>query len=220
VPPTPALVPLVTAEAWSRELPGLVLPQARVQLDARGGGRGGPCGPVLFTHDGLSGPPVLDLSGEVASRLCDGPVALRLAVRADRDRAAWLALFESWRTSRGGRSMHHLLAAEIPRRLAETICGLAGLAATAAARASRARLEALAGLCAGATLTVTATKGWPQAMVTRGGVALEELDPRDLGCRRLPGLRCAGEIVDLDGPCGGYNLTWAFASGWLAGSRP
>ena len=56
-------------------------------------------------------------------------------------------------------------------------------------------------------------------MVTRGGVALEELDPRTLACRRLPGLHCAGEIVDLDGPCGGYNLTWAFASGWLAGSQ-
>jgi predicted flavoprotein YhiN len=53
-------------------------------------------------------------------------------------------------------------------------------------------------------------------MVTRGGVALGELDPKTLECRRIAGLRVAGELVDLDAPCGGYNLTWAFASGRIA----
>jgi predicted flavoprotein YhiN len=54
-------------------------------------------------------------------------------------------------------------------------------------------------------------------MVTRGGVALHELNPKTLACRRIDGLLCAGEVIDLDGRCGGYNLTWAFASGRLAG---
>jgi predicted flavoprotein YhiN len=75
----------------------------------------------------------------------------------------------------------------------------------------------LASLCAECPIQVTATESWDRAMVTRGGVALDELDPRTLACRRRPGLFCAGEVVDLDGHCGGYNLTWAFASGRLAG---
>ena len=217
VPPVPALVPLITAEDWPRQLPGLVLEQGRVLIAAKGRGRDGLVGPLLFTHRGISGPPVLNLSGEVAARLAAGPVAVRVGMRADRDAAAWRGVIEGWRTTHGGRDLHNLLAGELPRKLAETLCGLAGLPATAVARAPRARLEALAGLCAEAPLTITATQGWDQAMVTRGGVALEELDPRTLACRRFPGLHCVGEVVDLDGPCGGYNLTWAFASGWLAG---
>jgi predicted flavoprotein YhiN len=54
-------------------------------------------------------------------------------------------------------------------------------------------------------------------MVTRGGVSLREVDPKTLQSRKVQGLYFAGEILDLDGPCGGYNLQWAFSSGWLAG---
>jgi predicted Rossmann fold flavoprotein len=217
VAPVPALVPLITAEDWPRQLPGIVLAQGRVRIDAKGCGREGVAGPVLFTHRGISGPPVLNLSGEVAARLADGPVTVRVGMRADRDTAAWRGIIEGWRTAHGGRALHNLLAGELPRSLAETLCGLAGVPATAVARAPRASLETLAALCGEAPLTITATQGWAHAMVTRGGVALDELDPRTLACRRLPGLQCVGEGVNLDGPCGGYNLTWAFASGWLAG---
>ncbi|MEI7435403.1 MAG: aminoacetone oxidase family FAD-binding enzyme, partial [bacterium] len=219
-PPVPALVPLITGEDWPRQLPGLVLEQGRVQIAAKGRGHDGLVGPILFTHRGLSGPPVLNLSGEVAARLVDGPVKICLGMRADRDAAAWRGIMEGWRTTHGGRDLHNLLAGELPRKLAELLCELAGLPATPVARAQRSRLEFLAGLCAGAPLTITATLGWDHAMVTRGGVALEELDPRTLACRRFRGLYCAGEVVNLDGPCGGFNLTWAFASGWLAGGRP
>jgi predicted flavoprotein YhiN len=78
-------------------------------------------------------------------------------------------------------------------------------------------LQELAELCANAPLTVTATEGWARAIITRGGIDRRELDPQSLAVRRVSGLFCAGECVDIDGPCGGYNLTWAFASGALAG---
>jgi predicted Rossmann fold flavoprotein len=218
VPPVPALVPLITAEEWPRQLPGLVLEHGRVRIDAKGRVREGLTGPVLFTHRGLSGPPVLNLSGEVAARLAAGPVTVRVGMRADRDTAAWRGVIDGWRVAHGGRALHNLMAGELPRSLGEKLCELAELQATAVARAPRAKLEKLAALCGEAPLTITATQGWDHAMVTRGGVALDELDPRTLACRRLPGLQCVGEVVDLDGPCGGYNLTWAFASGWLAGA--
>lgn len=217
VPPVPALVPLITSEDWPRQLPGIVLEQGRVWLDGKGSVRDGLCGPVLFTHRGLSGPPVLNLSGEVAVRLAAGPVAVRVGMRSDRDEDAWRVIIDGWRTAHGGRSLHNLLAGELPRNLAEILCGLADLSSIAVARAPRAKLQILAALCARAPLTITTTQGWDHAMVTRGGVALEELNPRTMACRRLSGLQCVGEVVNFDGPCGGYNLTWAFASGWVAG---
>jgi hypothetical protein len=75
----------------------------------------------------------------------------------------------------------------------------------------------LAELLAAAPLTVTASEGFDKAMVTRGGVSLRQVDPRALQSRLLPGLFFAGEILDVDGPCGGFNLQWAFSSGFLAG---
>jgi len=220
VAPTPALVPLVTAEAWPSALSGIVLPRARLRIVARGAGKAGCEGAVLFTHRGISGPAALNLSGAVAARLASGEAAvpLTLAARADRDARAWLAFLESRVTHVGRRACHNVLSGELPRALAETLCEAAGVGGAALAQAGPRRLEALAALCGGAPLTVAATEGWDRAMATRGGVALDELDTDTLACRRVPGLFCAGECVDLDGPCGGYNLTWAFASGWLAGT--
>ena len=74
----------------------------------------------------------------------------------------------------------------------------------------------LAGLCGDCALQVTGTEGWSRAMLTRGGVALHALEANTLACKRIRNLHCAGEIIDLDAPCGGFNLTWAFASGRLA----
>ena len=216
--PVPALVPLVTEEAWPRGLAGLVLEQARVRIDRKGQPREGRTGPVLFTHRGISGPPVLDLSGAVAELLTEGaPVSVLIAPRVDRDLAAWRAVLDGWRATFGRRAMHNLLAGELPRALAQVLCERAGLLETTPAQARREQLDALASLCAELPLTIVQTEGWGQAMVTRGGVALGEVDPRTLQSRIVGGLFFAGEILDLDGPCGGYNLTWAFASGRLAG---
>jgi hypothetical protein len=69
----------------------------------------------------------------------------------------------------------------------------------------------------GGPLTITATEGFDRAMVTRDGVNLRQVNPRTLESRLVAGLYFAGEILDLDGPCGGFNLQWAFSSGFLAG---
>jgi len=81
----------------------------------------------------------------------------------------------------------------------------------------RTQRAALAAILAETPFTIRATEGFERAMVTRGGVELKQVDPRTLASRLLPGLFFAGEILDLDGPCGGFNLQWAFSSGHLAG---
>lgn len=219
VTPVPALVGLVTEETWLQALAGIVLPQARVRVARKGHDKAGKVGPLLFTHRGISGPPVLDLSGEVAALLAAGDANVPVAVswRADRDATAWRKLIEGWRTQFGARALHNLLSGELPRGVAQALCNEVGLREITAAQARREQIDLLVKQCAEATLHITATEDWNRAMVTRGGVALNEVDPQTLASRIVRGLFFAGEVLDLDGPCGGYNLTWAFASGRLAG---
>ena len=114
--------------------------------------------------------------------------------------------------------MANLLRQHLPRSLCEVLCDLAGVdGQTAIGQLPAAGRDALAGVLGGVELTVTATEGFEAAFVTRGGVKLQGVDPNTLESRSLAGLYLAGELLDLDGPSGGFNLQWAFASGWLAG---
>jgi len=219
VEPTPALVALTTREAWPRSCAGLAVAGARLCIDLprfRGERR---TGDVLFTHTGISGPAVLDLSGSVAELLRERPaVPIRVSFRPDVTADQWFERFEAWAEAGEKRLVRNLVACELPARLADVICLAAGgagdLRPPELSRAKRAQLAA--GLTA-TPLTVTATAGFEQAMVTRGGVALKQVEPHTLASRLVEGLHFAGEVLDLDGPCGGYNLQWAFASGHLAG---
>ena len=221
VEPTPALVPLVTRESWPGALAGLSLEGVRVRIDLPGRPRraGSVTGDVLFTHRGLSGPAVLDLSGDVARALRDRrEVPLRLELKPEESAEDWLARFDAWAEREGRKAVRTLLTVHVPRALADCLCRLADVdAAVRAGQVSRPARRALAGLLTALPLTVVATEGWDRAMVTRGGVALKEVDPKRLASRRLAGLFFAGELLDLDGPSGGFNLQWAFSSGRLAG---
>jgi hypothetical protein len=111
-----------------------------------------------------------------------------------------------------------LLADHLPARLAEAVCGLASVGPQArAAHLDSGQRHALAEALAGVRLTAVASGGFESAMVTRGGVCLQEVDARTLQSRLAEGLFLAGEVLDVDGPCGGFNLQWAFSSGRLAG---
>lgn len=220
ITPTPALAPLVTEQAWPGRCAGVSLPDARVWIDLAGQDRKGVRGPVLLTHRGLSGPAVLDLSGQVGRLLLDYEhVPIRLALTPDTPAEAWRKTFDRWRKTDGSRPIQSLLAGAAPASLAETLLNEAG----AETRGKAAELPAgardrLAESLAGAPLTVVATEGFDKAMVTRGGVSLKEVRPDTLESKRVAGLHLAGELLDLDGPCGGYNLTWAFVGGRLAGA--
>lgn len=220
-PQVPALAGLVLAESWVPTLAGAALENACVRLAKKGGDRDICCGPVLFTHRGLSGPSALAISGEIAWRLKQGEssVALTMSVDAERTEADWLADFDEWRRAAGAKKVVSKLAALFTKRMAQTFCAVTEIGETTCARLRKDEALRLARFLSAMPMTVVGTEGWDSAMVTRGGVALEELDPATLACRRVPGLFCIGEMDDLDGICGGYNLTWALASGRLAGLK-
>jgi predicted Rossmann fold flavoprotein len=219
VAPTPALVPLVVEEPWVRRCAGVSLAAARLRIDLPGESREGLTGAMLFTHTGLSGPAVLDLSGDVAALLAKRkavPLVIDLAPGVTADE--WRRRFDWWRTTEGRKTVVSLLDRHLPKSLAAVLATLAGIVPALrpgqlTARSQKRLTELLTAL----PLTVTGTEGWDCAMVTRGGVSLKEVDPRTLRSKRLAGLSLAGEVLDLDGPSGGFNLQWAFSSGHLAG---
>ena len=220
VEPTPALVPLVTRETWPGECAGVAVSPARVWIDLAKQPRAGVTGDILFTHTGLSGPAVLDLSGDVAALLpTRGSVPLRIDLAPGTTVAEWSARFDRWQAVGGEKTARALLDRYLPRSLAAAVCAAAGIHPLARpAGITRPQRRALAEHLAALPLTVAGTEGWASAMVTRGGVGLKEVDPRTLESRRVAGLFFAGEILDLDGPSGGFNLQWAFSSGHLAGA--
>ncbi len=216
--PTWALVPLVTKERWPGGCAGISMDDVQVRIHVPGL-RASEQGSVLFTHRGISGPAVLNISSEVGRILGEGAKAVELTLAMTGiDEREWLSRLDLARREHGRRSVASYLADFIPSRLARALCEAAGTeCGVACAHVSSADARKLARILGRTTLTITATEGWSAAMVTRGGVDLSEVDPRTLASRLTDGLYFAGEILDLDGPSGGFNLQWAFSSGLLAG---
>jgi hypothetical protein len=118
----------------------------------------------------------------------------------------------------GNKPLAAVLTAHWPRRFAEILVELAGQPESRkAAELSRPERAKLVGAIKRLALPVTGTLGFEKAEVTAGGVALAEVDSRTMQSKLVPGLYLAGEILDLDGPIGGYNFQAAFSTGWLAG---
>lgn len=219
VPPRPGEVPLLCGPRWIHDLSGLGLEdvaarfvQGKRSVEARGA--------LLFTHFGVSGPAVLDGSRLVARWFDDGPVLLRVDLVPSRTAADLDADLAAAASAEGGRTLKSLLRAFVPDRLA------AGLAIALlpkgdgpVARLPAAKRRAAAALLKGLELRVTGTRGFDEAVVTVGGVDTSEVHPATMESRIVPGLHFAGEVLDVDGPRGGYNLQIAFSTGHAAGTH-
>jgi len=218
-PPLPALVPLVTQETWLHELAGVALGGVRIRIALPRQPKAGIVGDVMLTHRGLSGPTILDMSATLAELLTHHPsVPLRIELVPEMDPARWSEQLDAWRGQEPRRKVVNLLRQHLPAALCRLLCQQAGLDdETTPAQLTHASRNSLAALLGGLELTVTDTEGFETAFVTKGGAKLKEVNPDTLESRLLPRLYFAGELLDLDGPTGGFNLQWAFASGHLAG---
>ena len=204
VEPRPGLVPLTfDAAAWA---PYAALAGLSLEVDVcAGAGSTQFREDLLFTHRGLSGPAVLQIS----SYWRPGD-ALRINLLPGRDLAR--DLIDAKRTSK--RRLGSLLAQWMPRRLADTWLALHGrsIADTPLAELRDRDLGALAQQLQRWTVTPSGSEGWRKAEVTAGGVDTRELNSQSMQSRRVPGLHFIGEVVDVTGWLGGYNFQWAWAS--------
>jgi predicted Rossmann fold flavoprotein len=219
IPPRPALVPITVSAPWVPGLRGVTLPDVSMGIlegDQRLASRRGS---LLFAHFGLSGPVVLDISRVVSGHPRPQTLQLVLDLLPSLRESDLDEFLQRESMASGKKQLAGILATHLPRRLADTLLPLAGLAADrkAAALSKVDRLRLVQGI-KHLRLPVTGTLGFQKAEVTAGGVALEEVDSRTLRSKREPELFIAGEVLDLDGPIGGYNFQAAFSTGWLAGS--
>ncbi|MCF7849270.1 MAG: NAD(P)/FAD-dependent oxidoreductase [Kiritimatiellales bacterium] len=213
IEPLPADVPLVIKESWPKSLTGIALRNVRLRVGLKGFPKAGKTGDLLFTHQGLSGPVVLNSSSDISEALKKHetvPVML--------DFTAGTPRIEQWQSRGGNKTVANALSPWLTGSMAKALCECCGVDPdTPASQLPPKKAEALTEQMRNCILTVCATEGFNKAMVTRGGVSLKEINPDTLESRCLPGLFLAGEVLNLDGPCGGFNLHWAFASGHLAG---
>lgn len=220
VPPRPALVPLETIETFPRRLRGVSV--AGVKVSALTGGRrfASETGDLLFTHYGVSGPVVLALSGAVVERLAAREeVALAIDFRPGIDLPALDRELASAASASGRRTVLTLASAILPRSLAEVVLETCGMpAAGVCARLGTADRKLLGKTLKNFRLGVRAARPIAEAIVTRGGVDAREVDPRTMQSRKVKGLYFCGEVLDIDGPSGGYNLQAAFSTAHLAAS--
>lgn len=208
----PALTPLTAPASVFSELAGISL---AVTLTARDGARSATAaGGFLFTHQGYSGPALLDVS-HVAVRSLGDPSPARLSVRwSGREESEWTAALRP----DGSKTVAGALRGAMPERLASALSRAAGV--DPGRPLSRLRREERVRLVEELTrgpLPWDGHEGYAKAEVTGGGVSLAEIDPRTMESRRCPGLFLCGEALDAFGPIGGHNFQWAWATGRAAG---
>ena len=219
VEPLAALVPLRLRADFLRRLKGVSF-EARGEVRCGGEVLRSEEGEFLFTDSGISGPPVLQLSRCASVALKQGREP-RIAL--DLFPATMLEELDSALEIRfrrqGGKTLSDGLVGLLNKRLIPVVLTAAGIDyhAISCAEMTGAARNALARLLKCWSLEISGTMPWPEAQVTAGGVDLHDVNPETLESRLVPGLFFCGEILDVDGDCGGFNLQWAWSSGWLAG---
>jgi predicted Rossmann fold flavoprotein len=220
VTPRAALVPVMVAAPWVSNLRGVTIPDVSVQVWEENVSLARRRGSLLFAHFGLSGPVILDISGVISRHPRPESLTLEIDFLPHLKEPALDEFLRSESISSGKKQLVGILSGHLPRRFCEMLLILIGMPedrkAAGLSKMDRGKLvEASKRL----RLAVTGTLGFKKAEVTAGGMALDEVDSRTMQSKRVPGLFIAGEILDLDGPIGGYNFQAAFSTGWLAGIK-
>ena len=216
VPTTPALVPLVLGGSFHAPLSGVA---HDVELVVRDSGRRPirRTGSLLWTHFGVSGPVVLDVSrAYLRDRLEEGAPNLEANLLPGRDFASVERRLLDKGAAAPRTSVARALSAWLPQAVAEAVATDAGCAATALGGLTRdVRRRLVRGLVE-RPLPVVDSRGYSFAEATAGGVPLAEVDTATMQSKRQPGLFLVGEMLDVDGRIGGFNFQWAWSSGWVA----
>ena len=210
----PALVQLVTEPEYPRALKG-VRAESALTLTRRGFALAKSRGELQFTDNGVSGPAVFDLSRAAAT----GGEGLTLHIRLlPLEEAEILSLLRERQAGYPELPASEIMTGMLHNRLGRMLVKYAGLSPNTPLRElTEAELGTLARACVDFRLPVKGTEGFDHAQVTAGGLRTADFDPATLESRLVPGLFACGELLDVDGDCGGYNLQWAWASGRLAG---
>ena len=215
LPPKPSLVPLVSSDPFCKSCMGLSLRNVGATFLRNGKVLYAEQGELLFTHFGVSGPVVLSAS----AHLRDGyPVTLRLDMKPALDEKTLDQRLLREFSAHSGRDLRNCMNALLPAKMIDPFLQKQGISGSE--KLHSLPRETRKKLCEGLKcieLELTGTRPIAEAIITSGGVAVTEVDPRSMASRKVRGLYFAGELLDVDAYTGGYNLQIAFATGRLAG---
>ncbi len=217
VQPLPGLVALTAEENWVKNFAGVRL-DGTVTLQVDGIRRRSQQGEIQLTDYGISGIPVFQLSGDAVDALSQNKkTAILLNFWDNKTETDILFALKMRCKARPDWETGELLRGIVPNKCIATLLNLSKIELHVPCKTiSVSSLTKLARNLSQLTFTINGAKDFESAQITRGGVSLEDVD-RNLQSRLTPGLYFAGEILNVDGPCGGYNLQWAWTSGHEAG---
>ena len=217
LPAIPSLIGLESKEAWPRELQGLSLKNIRITLKKGKKSLYSEQGEMLFTHFGFSGPLILEASCHLPADIRECMLELDLKPGLTREQLD--ARLQRDLEAGSRKQIRNILPGLMPGSLAEifpSICGLpAGLPCNQVTASQR---EVLVNRMKTLPLDISGRRPIAEAVITRGGVSVKEVNPGTMESKLIPGLYFAGEILDVDAHTGGYNLQIAFSTGALAGN--
>lgn len=219
----PAMMPLHTKEIWQANCTADTIAKATIKVDSKENKikKLKATGDLIFTKKGLRGPVILDFAREITPHLDkykEVPILINFTKGMNEDD---ILQFIKQETKKNPTStIEEQLSILIPSSVLKELCKLYNIDTTQTFKNIEGSAKNnLIKLLAWTPFTINGHDGFDKAMITRGGVSLKEIDPKTMQSKIISGLYFAGEIVDLDGPCGGYNLQWAFSSGYLAGKQ-
>jgi len=216
---SPAMMPLKTKETWVTECRADTIAKVELKVALKKHKKLRAKGDLIFTKSGIRGPVVLDFAREITPLLKKyGEVPLLLNLTKGMNEEQITQHLKTQAQKNPDASIVELTNTLLPLALSKELCKLAGVACDETLKKQSGKAKAkLISFLAWTPLTINGHDGFRLAMITRGGINLKEIDPKTMQSRIIDGLYFCGEIMNLDGPCGGYNLQWSFASGYLAG---
>jgi predicted Rossmann fold flavoprotein len=218
--PVGILCPVVCDQSWPGGLQGISLAQVRVRVKMTSKASV-ISGAMVFTESGLGGPAAFDISRLAADAIrCGDTVPMTIDFCPQMAETELDTFLIHQFSENPNRETAAVLSTLLPRRLAECLTAMVfGEQIVTAGHLPKKSRHHIVQLVKQMPLTVTGCGGLEKATVTRGGVCCKEVDFKTMRSRLCPGLYFAGEVLDVDGPCGGYNLQIAFSTGALAGTK-
>ncbi len=218
--PTAALVPMAVKDEWVKKLQGISLPTAKLTAFQNGEKQEVRKGKMLFTHFGISGPAVLNMSSAVGELLKYGDVALELDVLPTHDHAQLNTALQDLFKEETNKKLKNALPKLIPSAFVPAVCELSNVdGETFCNEVSREARMRLIDTLKGLEMHVKGLLGLDKAIIASGGVALSEVDFKTMRSKRYPNLYIVGDMLNIDRPSGGYSLQLCWTTGRVAGEH-
>ena len=218
--PTPSLVPITTKEAWAHGLSGLAFKEARVSVLQKDRVQIKRVGKVLFTHVGLSGPLILNMSRDISELLKYGSVTLEIDLFPKLDNGSLDRHIQEIFKNEQNKKLKNVLALIVPSTLAKLLpVHLSLPGETEVNKVTKVARARLVKFLKAMPLTVTGLLGTNKAIVVSGGLSLEEIELKTMRSTKYENLYVVGDVLDIDRPSGGFSLQLCWTTGWVAGTH-